>query len=221
MSKEAKILIGIAVVVIAVGILLAMQEPKPDPTFDKPADAGQLVREDSNIKGGKDAKVTVVEFLDFECEACRASYPVVKQVLAEYGDKVKFVQRYFPLPNHKNSQSAALAAAAAGEQGKFWEMHDKLFENQSLWTYDNAQKTTELQAKEMFISYAKELGLNIDQFTQSLEEKKYLNIIQRDIADANELGVNSTPTFYINGTKQAGGLSLDKFKEKIDAELKK
>jgi len=119
MSKEAKILIGIAVVVIGVGILLAMQEPKPDPTFDKPADAGQLVREDSNIKGGKDAKVTVVEFLDFECEACRASYPVVKQVLAEYGDKVKFVQRYFPLPNHKNSQSAALAAAAAGEQGKF------------------------------------------------------------------------------------------------------
>jgi protein-disulfide isomerase len=140
--------------------------------------------------------------------------------MSEYQGKVKFVWRYFPLPGHKNSVIATQAAEAAGEQGKFWEMNDKLFENQHLW--GNEQNLpSEQDANAMFVQYAQEIGLNTEQFRQAIESKKFTDKIQRDQRDGQALGVNSTPTFFLNGKKSPGIPTYQQLKQMIEAELQK
>lgn len=220
MSGEAKALIGIgiATLVILVGavFLLSSSNPSTSSSDTQPGqkvDSAKLVKADSYKMGSESAKVTVVEFLDFECEACGAAHPVVKQILEEYGDKIQFVVRNFP--NHKNSVLAANAAEAAGEQGKFWEMHDKLFENQREWGEKQTPQT------ELFLKYAQELGLDTEKIKSAMDSNKYTEKINRDKQEGISLGVNATPTFYINGVKEVGVLPYDQFKQKIDAELNK
>lgn len=216
MSQETKILagIGIATVLIVVGGAFFLGGgPTPDkPTT--PADAKTLIKEDSHKKGPTSAKVTLVEFGDFQCPACGASHPIVKQILEDDKENIQFAYRHFPLPMHKNAVKAALAAEAAGAQGKFFEMHDLLFENQSEWSEEN-------NPEEFFEKYASELDLDLDKFRADMKDKKYEDKINKDKADGNALGVSSTPTFFINGQLQAGGLPYDQFKEKIDEAAKK
>lgn len=215
MTKEAKILIAIAVVVVIGGVLLAIfANPQPkDP--GAPVDEQSLVRENSHMTGQLGAKVTIVEFGDFQCPACAAAHPVVKQIIETYKDnpEVNFVFRNFPLDSiHANANIAAQAAEAAGAQGKYWEMHDLLYERQADWS-------TNPDPSLVFADYATSIGINVDTFKQALSQRLYSDIVKTDFADGQSIGVNSTPTFFINGIKEARPLSFDEFKAKIDAAL--
>ncbi len=215
MSTETKILGGIGlatILIVVVGAIFMGGNSTPDkPTA--PVDQKLLVKNDSQKIAAKDAKVTLVEFGDFQCPACGASHPIVKQLLNEYDGKITFVFRHFPLPMHKNAIKAANAAEAAGEQKKFFEMHDLIYENQKEWSESK-------KADEFFEKYAGELKLDMDKFKEDVKSKKYEGKIKSDQADGNAVGVNSTPTFFINGKLQAGGLPYDQFKAKIEEALK-
>lgn len=132
---------------------------------------------------------TLVEFSDFQCPACGAFYPLVKQLEEEFKGKLKVVYKHYPLPQHQYALKAAEASEAAGAQGKFWEYHDLLFENQNDLSVGNLKKL------------ANDLGLNIEQFNNDLDSGKYASTVSEDIKLGNKLNVNSTPTFYLNGKK--------------------
>ena len=170
---------------------------KPEPAAVQPAvvDA-QLVREDSHrLTAPATEKAQLVEFLDFECEACRAAEPVVAELKAEFGDRITFVNRYFPLPSHKNSGQAALAVEAAAQQGKYEQMAAKMFETQPQWgekqDFQNA----------LFRSFAEELGLDMEKYDAAMAAEETKERIRKDIADGKALGVTGTPTFFLNGEK--------------------
>ena len=169
-----------------------------------------LVRDDSPVLGPAEAPVTIVEFLDPECESCRAAYPVVKELLDEYPDELRLVVRYFPL--HGNSVLAAQATEAAGEQGKYAEMQAILFERQPEW--GEKQDSQE----DLFIEYAGELGLDVGKFTAALDNPDYREKVNRDRADGIALGVTGTPTFFVNG-QWITQPSYDALKSAIDQAL--
>lgn len=143
--------------------------------------------------------IILVEYGDFQCPGCAAAHPNVKDLLAEYSNKISFVFRHFPLTSiHPNARAAAAAAEAAGLQGKFFAMHDLLYENQTDWqNADAAQRTT------LFTSYAESLGLDLEKFKNDLSSADINQKISFDQEIGKRLGVNSTPTFYLNGEKLA------------------
>ncbi|HBW51571.1 MAG TPA: disulfide bond formation protein DsbA [Herpetosiphon sp.] len=157
--------------------------------------------------GKTDAPVTIVEFLDPECESCRAFFPIVKDVLAQNGDNVRLVVRYFPL--HNNSVLAIAATEAAGNQGKYWEMQELLFNKQSEWGEKQTPQTA------LMLQYAQELGLDGDQFAKDLSDPKIMQKIERDNADAQALNVRGTPSFFVNG-KEVSSLSQAALQSAID-----
>ena len=161
--------------------------------------------------GPANAPVTIVEFSDFQCPFCSRVVPTVKQIEEKYKGKVRIAFRNFPLPFHNNAEGAAEAAAAAGEQGKFWEMHDKMFANQQALDRPSLDK------------YAQEIGLNMDKFKSALDSGKEKAAVQADVQYANGLGGGGfgTPTFFINGRKVSGAMPLESFASIIDEELKK
>jgi protein-disulfide isomerase len=217
MSTEGKIFAGlgiVTVIIIIAGAFLLGGSPEKNNEPQKPVDKNLLVRSDSNVKGAKTGKVTVVEFGDFQCPACGAAHPVVKQISEEYKEDVTFVFRHFPLSFHKNAIKAALAAEAAGAQGKFFEMHDLIFDNQSEWSESN-------DAEELFQKYAEELSLDMEKYQADFKNKTGESKINKDRADGNAAGVSSTPTFFINGKIRPGGIPYDEFKTIIEAELQK
>lgn len=215
MSTEVKVLTGISVVTIALVVGAALMlggkstPEKPIP----PVDQKVLIKQDSHKIGAKDPKVVLVEFGDYQCPACGAAHPVVKQITEEYKDKVLFIFRNYPLNIHQNSKIAAEAAEAAGAQGKYFEMHDELYDNQKDWGESP-------KAKEKIMQYAEKLKLDMNKFKSDVESNKYEAKIQQDISDGNTGGVEATPTFYINGVKITGGLPYNEFKKKIDDALK-
>lgn len=148
------------------------------------------------VRGDEKAPVTIAEFSDLQCPACKAYKPMIDQALSEFSGKVKLLYKHFPLPSHKNGIPAAKAAEAAGSQGKFWEMHDLLFEKQDEWAILNAA-----DINEKLVSYAKELKLDEEKFKKDLEDKKLEEKITSQKDEGAGLGVNATPTFYINSQK--------------------
>lgn len=214
MRKETLILggIGLVTLLLLVGAAFMLGGEKAEETQTTTADPAKLVGERRHMIGSESAKVTIVEFADFQCPACGVAHPVVKQILAEYGDRVQYIYRHFPLPGHKNARIAARAAEAAGAQGKFFEMHDMLFENQAEWSETN-------NPQEIFVGYAQALELDTAAFTEALDEDALSQAIQTDVNAGIELGVNSTPTFYINNKQYPGVLSYAKFKQIIDEQL--
>ncbi len=217
MSKEAKILIAIAVVVVIGGVLLAFfANPQPK-TPGEVIDSKNLVRSNNYMTGSKDAKVTIVEFGDYQCPACGAAEPIVKEVLADYKDNpnVNFVFRNFPLDSiHPNAHISSEAAEAAGAQGKFWEMNNMLYEHQSEWTESP-------DPLPIFVGYAAALGLDTGKFKSEVESRRYADVIAADVQDGTNATVNSTPTFFINGVKYNKVLPKDEFKKLIDEQLAK
>lgn len=185
---------GIAAVVIAGAVLLFFKGNAPE--YTKPADAGLLVRDGSNMTGSKTAKVTLVEFGDYQCPFCGAINPAIEKLLADNKDNkdFNFVYRNFPLPQHQHAKISAEAAEAAGAQGKFWEMHDKIFDNQNAWTGNS-------QPLDVFTGFAQELGLDVNKFRDDVQNNRFQNKINTDLDDGNALGVNSTPTLYLNGIR--------------------
>lgn len=222
MTQETKMIVGIGLGTLAVfaAIVFAVTKTSPAPAVSQIADEKILVREDSYKITTSTATVTMVEFADFQCEACRAAQPGVRLLLEDYKGKLNFVSRYFPLPGHQHSRLAAQAVEAAGEQGKVWEMQDMLFERQDEWGSD-AKPATRAQVMEYFLGYAKTLGLNVDQFKQAIESGKFDAKISRDFVDAEALNLTGTPTFFINGKKVVEAPSYQNLKKYIDAALVK
>lgn len=178
-------------------------------------DLAKAVTDADWSKGKADATVVLVEYGDFQCPACAAYFGLVRQVAEEYKDRVKVVYRHFPLKNiHPNAELSAKAAEAAGKQGKFWQMHDHLFDNQSAWA-----ALSNAKAKEIFISYAKTLGLNVDQFSKDMDSDEIADLVNEDADSANASNVTATPTFFLNGKKITSPQSVDQFRALFDNAL--
>lgn len=216
MSQDTKIIgiIGLVTLLIIVGAVFFLSKQGTKAIPSETADTKKLIKDDSHKIATDGAKVTIVEFADFQCPACGAVHPTTKQIIKEYSGKITFVFRHFPLQIHKNAQVAAQAAEAAGEQKKFWEMHDLLFENQRAWSDSD-------NPIEKFVSYASSLQLDTEKFRKSVENNTFAAKIRSDQDDGIALYVDATPTFFINGQKYSGVLEYDEFKTKIDVLLKK
>ncbi|WP_229022853.1 DsbA family protein [Actinomarinicola tropica] len=186
--------ISLVMVVAAVGVALIVANTEGNPGGTAPDAAGpQVVRADSQRLSTGDTDATFVEFLDFECEACRAAHPMVEQLRSAYGDDMTFVVRNFPL--HNNSEAAAQAAEAAAAQGRFEEMYDLLFETQPQWGESDQSQ------EDVFFGLAEDLGLDMEQFRGVYDDPATLEKIRRDKADGQALGVTGTPTFFLDGEK--------------------
>lgn len=147
------------------------------------------------VKGNAESTVVLAEYSDFQCPACAGFGPTLKELMDKHGDKIRFEYHHFPLIQiHQNAATAAQAAEAAGVQGKFWEMHDMLFERQSAWS-------SSISARGMFISYAEELGLDTEQFERHLNATIIRDQVRAELRDAQSLGLTGTPSFFLNGEK--------------------
>jgi protein-disulfide isomerase len=197
------------VVVQTAGPTEAAAQPSEAAATDEP----KFVRYDIPIDGfptlgPADAPITIVEFSDYQCPFCRRWHQeVYEQLLNTYPGKIRVVYRNLPLTSiHPDAQAAAEAAMCAGEQDSYWPYHDKLFSSESLDT-------------QTFIQYAQDLSLNVDQFKSCITDQKYKDAIQTDSDFAINMGIRSTPTFFINGLALVGAQPLDVFKQVIDKEL--
>jgi protein-disulfide isomerase len=178
------------------------RQPDPNAVYKVPVG-------DSPAKGAPDALVTIVEFSDFQCPFCSRVEATIKQVTDTYGKDVRVVFKQNPLPFHQNAAISAEASLAAGDQGKFWEMHDKLFGNQQALERDKLE------------GYAKDLGLNPAKFKTSLDSNKHKAQIDAEQKEARDLGAAGTPSFFINGRSLRGAQPFEAFKAVIDDELNK
>ncbi|MEI3843634.1 MULTISPECIES: DsbA family protein [unclassified Microbacterium] len=202
--------VGAAVVLLLGGLLfvLATRGAAPETTDPAADPTASVVRDDSHVLGEEgDGRVTVVEFLDFECEACGAFYPVVEDLRAEYAGEITYVVRYFPLPGHVNAMNAAVAAEAAAQQGRFEDMYHLLFRTQAEWGEASAPDPA------VFRAYAQELGLDMDSYDRAVADPATTERVNRDVEDGRALGITGTPTFFLNGEQVA----LQRFDDLGDA----
>ena len=177
------------------GVKVMLHAPKVQVAADGPA------------KGPKTAKVTIVEFSDFQCPFCSKGKKVMEEVVAKYGDKVRLVFRDFPLDFHDKAQKAAEAGQCANDQGKFWAMHD--------WMFDN-QQTLDIPALK---GAAKTMGMDSTAFDSCLDSGKHAALVKKNTKDGQEAGVRGTPAFFVNGVFLSGALPFEKFKTEIDRAL--
>lgn len=172
--------------------------------------------DDDAILGDEDAEVTIVSFEDFQCPFCKRSFdqtfPLIKQNYIETG-KVRYVYRDYPLPFHTEADEAANAAECAGDQDKFWEMHEKLFENQAEWAGST-------NVNSFLKGYAGDIGLDQGKFDSCLDSRKYDKEIKADIDAGTKYGVSGTPTFFVNGIKLVGAQPYSAFEAAIEQALK-
>lgn len=162
-------------------------------TINTAADLNPPVHEHDHIQGPPSAEVTLVEYGDYECPHCGTAYWIIQDAQARLGDSLRFVYRNFPLTEvHPHAEIAAEAAEAAGAQGKFWEMHDLIYEHQQ-----------ELDAQQL-VRFAGRLGLDADRFEQALQHGTYRDRVRQDFVSGVRSGVNGTPTFFINGLRYDG-----------------
>lgn len=204
---------GTEVVEKAIDKIVAKKREEARRQEDPPLEEKLKKRVDVNfdgapIKGSSAAKVTIVEFSDFQCPFCKRVLPTVDQVMKDYDGKVKLAFRQNPLPFHPNATPAAKAALAAHRQGKFWEMHDKLFNGQQDLNDKNFKK------------WAGELKLNLAKFEKDMKDPAIAKQIEDDASFARANGAGGTPSFFINGVILVGAQPYEKFKEVIDALLK-
>lgn len=212
MSTNLKVTLGIvaAALVALIGIVVTNQGNTPTTA----AASEMIVRADSHrLSTAADGKTTVVEFLDFECESCLAAYPGVEKLRAEYGDRITYVVRYFPIASHPNAYNAAHAAEAAARQGKFEAMYKKLFDTATVWGHQQQSQVA------VFEGYAQELGLDVTRFKADVASAEVAARVKADAADGESLGVQGTPTFFINGTQFTGRPTYDGLKAAIDKSL--
>ena len=164
------------------------------------------ISERDHVRGPITAPLTLLEYGDYECPFCAAAHPNVKQVLGELGDQLAFAYRHFPLTTiHPHAFTAAEAAEAAGAQGRFWEMHDLLFENQDRLSMED------------LLVYAQLLGLNMDRFVADLQRHTYEPRVREDFMTGVRSGVNGTPTFFVNGVRHNGGVDANSLLEALAA----
>jgi protein-disulfide isomerase len=223
MKKEVKILLAVVVLVVIAAVVGANYYRKSVQSGPAPGTkvAEELVRSDSPTIGPADAKVTVVEFYDPECETCASFNPAVKDLLREFSGKIRLVVRYAAF--HKNARIAAIYTEAAGEQGKYWEMQEKLFLKQKEWgeVHGAGPQPAPLAAPTTkFEQYAQELAMNVEQLKASAADPKHGAKVDRDMADGRTLKVNRTPTFFVNG-RQLARLNQQDLRALVREELAK
>ncbi len=166
----------------------------------------------SHVRGNQDSSVKLVEYSDFQCPACSQAYPFVEEAVAEFGDQISFEYKHFPLITiHKFAVPAARAAEAADQQGKFWEMYSKLFEDQSVWSNSQNPET-------YFIQYASDLGLDVDQFKSQMNSSVITDAVTASFSEARDLGLTGTPTFFLNGEKMTLN-TFDDFRTQIESAI--
>jgi len=174
-----------------------------------------------HVFGNSDSKVIFINYGDFQCPGCGNVHPQIKAIVEQYKDQIQFVFRNFPITtSHPNAKAAAGAAEAAGLQGKYWEMHDKIYESQSAWS--NLSGTNN-ERTDFFVGYANELGLDTTKFKADLASAAVSEKINYDYSLGKKIGVDSTPTFYLNGVKLDSAIwgNETKLKEAINTELEK
>ena len=198
MNRYAPIIIvaivGLAAVAAGV-VLYRVYKPQVLAVSQEQAKKGEI--ESVHVRGAADAPVTLEEFGDFQCPPCGALSEPLNQLEGDYGTKMRFVFRQFPLANHTNAKPAAYAAEAAGLQGRFWQMHDLLYREQANWS-----KTTD--PAELFLSYARIVGLNTAKFQKDINSEEVKERVAADQKRAVELGVHLTPTIFVNGKSIVG-----------------
>ncbi len=213
MFKDKFIVGSIVVTIIALVGGAFFLTNKPPKTSEVPQITEKVtVSESDRSIGPNDAPLTLVEYSDFQCPACATYYPLINQIKKEYEGKLRLVFRHFPLPMHPHAPIASRAAEAANRQGKFWEMHDKLFENQTTWSGQKDPKST-------FVSYAKDLQLDMAQFEKDFADSSLDTFVNQSYAEGTRLGVRATPSFFLNGEKIPNPRSIEDFKTLLDAAL--
>jgi protein-disulfide isomerase len=160
-------------------------------------------------RGDERAPIELIEFSDFECPFCLRAFETVRKVLDAYGDRIRFVYRHYPLPNHPNARPAAEASACAADQDKFWPYHDRLFANPSRMGAADLKR------------YAAELGLDTEAFNACFDQRRHQALVDEDVAAGNAVGVSGTPAFFINGRPLTGAQPYEAFARIIDEELKR
>ncbi|MBJ7518503.1 MAG: thioredoxin domain-containing protein [Solirubrobacteraceae bacterium] len=230
MSRNTRIsaaLVGVFLAVIAVIAVAAggegdEQSASPTaatpPTATAPADeartnAPQVVADDPRRLGQPGTSgVTFTEFLDFECEACAAAYPSIEELRRQYAGRVTFNIRYFPIESHQNARNAALAVEAAAQQGKLEEMYQRMYETQASWGEQQSSKAA------LFRDFAKDLKLNMREYDAAVADPETAARVERDAQAGQQLGVQGTPSFFINEEK-IEPLSFDDLREQLDAAI--
>ncbi len=208
MSKQFWAVIAV-IVIIFIGVFALGGDKKSDSDSKNSSSGGGS----QHVRGTGTTGVTLVEFGDYQCPYCGQYYPTVEQVVAKYGDQIKFQFKNFPLTSiHPNAFAASRAAEAAGLQGKFWEMNSIIYQNQSAWS-------EQTDATPIFAQFAKQLGLNVDQFKKDSASSKVNDVINADMAEGTKLGVTGTPAFFINGKKADISNSVESFSKAIDAAI--
>ncbi len=208
MDKRFWSILAVAALILAGVFILTKGDEAGAPTS---SNKGTLT---NHVLGKATSGVRLVEYGDFACPACRQYHPIVKQAIAPYGDQIGFQFRHFPITQaHPNAVAGARAAEAADLQGKFWEMHDLLYQNQDSW--DGSSNPLSV-----FLGYAKQLGLDTNKFTTDFKSSFVNDRIQADLREATRLRLTGTPTFFINDKQIESPNSVDAFKKVIDAAIR-
>ena len=209
-KKIKRILFWFGIIVLVGGAVFGMIKLAGRASMSQTALLANAISASDWIQGNKDSRVFLVEYSDFQCPACKIFYSFLKDIEGKYGDRLQLVYRHFPLSQHANAMLAAQAAEAAGKQGKFWEMHDKIFEGQNTWASQGKS-----DAEKTFTSYAQSSGLNTDQFKKDLSSNEIKVKIENDYKGGIKSGVNATPTFFLNGKKLPPPTSYGDFENTI------
>lgn len=202
-----------SVVLGVIAVFAVVQAVNEGDTADASSGPAQVLRSDSHrLDEAPDGRATLVEFLDFECEACGAAYPFIEDLRERYDGELTFVIRYLPLPGHANSRNAAHAVEAAARQGEIEPMYQRMFQTQAEWGESRESKAA------LFRSFAGDLGLDLEQYDRDVESDAVADRVERDFQDAAGLEVTGTPSFFFNGERFQPQSEQD-FYDRIDAAL--
>lgn len=210
-SPTAKIVVWVVLAAVVIAAVIAFVAARVGSTAAAPENAGQVVRENSQVLSqAPNEQAVLVEFLDYECESCRAAYPFIEELRVDYADTVTFVHRYFPLPGHRNSMNAAVAVEAAAQQGQYEAMYQRMYETQAQWGESAEDKSA------VFRGFAEDMGLDMAAFDAAVADPATQERVELDVADGEALGVGGTPTFYLDG-EVLNPESLEEFRAEVEA----
>ena len=204
MEKSSLVIVAVSFIVLLGGALVysAVKDGSTD----------EVVTLAEKVKGNPESTVILAEYSDFQCPACASFTPILEEIMSEYGDQLRFEYHHFPLISiHPSAELAARVSEAAGVQGKFWEMHDLLFERQASWSQS-------INPKNQFTDFAKELGLDVDAFNRHLNTKAVRETVQEDMREGRSLQITGTPSFYLNGEKMEI-TTFEDFKKQIEVAI--
>lgn len=216
--KPKEVIIWFVVIAVLIGGLWLLINAANAPlTPPPPAEIQNVppVSKTDFIRGNPNAKITLIEYADFQCPACAAMHSTIKQLEGDFKDNLRLIYRFFPLTDaHQNAMISAQAAYAASLQGKFWEMHDIIYENQDGWSDSTQPKT-------IFTDYAKKIGLNLNKFNSDIDSDSTKKFVTDEQNKGLDLGINGTPTLFLNGKEIQNPATYEDFKKLIQDEINK